>query len=301
VQTLIPVRSNLYTMSATKTYMLVPHYDFPPDGPIVLGSIISNIRDPGDSLNEEDIVEIPESSRHTTHKFDWQHTAESINGGGTGLWARCLSILGFGGNINAHFDSRSLDLYRIRDMETVFFSPSQTYLKQAVNKDCVRQYLEGSLYAPVYIITGLKIVRGPGAEVTKRRSLGGHGSAKFGVPGTVAGFPFAVDTGEVTLHHSGSENTSFGGGSDFVFGYRLGKITFHKSPQGAQVPKHQAYTVGAVLGVKDNPSVKNSPAAITATIEFGGDDAVAQELRGEELIPAIDEDDNQECKCFVVP
>ena len=284
-----------------KTYMLVPHYDFPPGGPIVLGSIISDIRKPDDSLNPEDIVEIPETSKYATHKHDWQHTVESINGGGTGVWARCLSILGFGGSINMHFDSRSLDHYRFRDLETVFFSPTQGYLKEAVNRESVREYLEGSLYAPIYIITGLKIVRGPGAEVTKRRSLGGDGSAKFGVPATLAGVPFAVDTGEVTLHHTDAENTSFGGSSDFIIGYRLGKITFHRNHEGAQVPEHQPHTDGAFLGVNDDQSAETSRLDITASIEFGGDDVIAQELQGEELIPAIDEEDNEECKCFVIP
>jgi hypothetical protein len=284
-----------------KIYMLVPHHDFPPDGPIVLGSIISDIRDPGNSLNREDIVEIPEDSKHKTHKYDWQHTIESTNDGRTGVWARCLSILGLGGSIGVGYDSRSLDHYRFQDLETVFFTPSQSYIEKAVNKDSVREYLEGSLYAPVYIITGLKIVRGPGAQVTSRRSHGQDGFAKFGLPGTIAGAHFAVDTGEVTLSHTDTENTAFGESSDFVIGYRLGKITFHKDGVGIQVPKYQIHKDGAMLGVKDDQNVGTSIPVINARVEFEGDDAVAQELLVEESIMAIDEDDNQECKCFVVP
>ena len=284
-----------------KLYMLVPHYDFPPDGPIILGSIISDIRKPDDSLNQDDIEELPAGSRHETHKYDLQQTIESTNGGGTGIWARCLSVLGLAGSLSMHFDSRSLDHIKCRDMETVFFSPSPVYLKQAVNKECVREYLEGSLYAPVYMITGLKIVRGPGAEVTKRRSLIGDGSARFGVPGTMAGVPFAVDTGEVSLHHTNSENTSFGGSSDFVIGYRLGKITFHKNSEGAHIPTLQTHTDGAFFGLRDDKNAEASLPVITPKINFEGDDAVVRDLQGEELIPAVDDDDNQTCMCFVVP
>jgi hypothetical protein len=284
-------------MATTKTYILVPHHDFPADGPIVLGSIIADLRDPGDSLNKESIVEI--SSRYTSHKKDWEHTIELIRDGRTGVWAQYLSLLGLGGNFGASFDARTTDHYRIKDLETTYFSPTQAYVEEAVNKPDVRSYLKGSRYAPVYMITGVKIARGPGSEIISKRSLGREGHAHFGL--SVAGSPLALDAGNMMLHQAGADNTSFGGSSDFVIGFRLAKISFHENAEGVRVPKQQMHTGGAMLGVKEGQTRGESSSTITAKVKFDGDEAVADDLREEDLITAIDEDDDQECRCFVVP
>lgn len=280
-----------------KTYILVPHHDFPADGPIVLGSIITDLRDPGDSLNKESIVEIP--SKYTSHKQDWRHTIELRRDGRTSVWARYLSFLGLHGNFGASFDARTTEHYRIEDLETTYFSPTQAYIEEAVNKPDIRSYLKGSRYAPVYMITGVKIARGPGSEVISKRTLGREGHAHFGF--FMAGSPLTLDAGDMMLHQAGADNTSFRGSSDFVIGFRLAKITFYENAEGVRVPKQQNHTDGAMLGIKEGQTRGESCSTITAKVKFDGDEAVANELREEDLITAIDEDDGQECRCFVVP
>ena len=283
-------------MATIKTYILVPHHDFPADGPIVLGSIIADLRDPGDSLNKESIVEIP--SRYSSHKQDWEHTIELMRDGRTGVWSRYLSFLGLGANFGASFDTRTTDHYRIKDLETTYFSPTQAYVEEAVSKPEVRSYLKGSRYAPVYMITGVKIARGPGSEIISKRSLGREGHAQFRL--SAAGFPSALDAGDIMLHQADADNTSFRGSSDFVIGFRLAKITFHENANGDHVPKQQKHTDGAMLGVKEDHSKGENCSTMAVKVRFDGDEAVADELR-EDLITAIDEIDDQNCGCFILP
>jgi hypothetical protein len=52
-------------MTSIKTYMLVPHQDFPASGSLQLGGIILDPKEPGESLSEDDVIEIPATSRHS--------------------------------------------------------------------------------------------------------------------------------------------------------------------------------------------------------------------------------------------
>jgi hypothetical protein len=125
-------------MSTTKTYLLVPHHDYPAGGPIVLGSIISDPLDPGDSLNQDNRVYILPNTIYTGHKTNWEHTIEHIEDGRVGVWAQCVNILGLGGGIGASFDMKTYDHYKFDDLETTYFYPRQAYVEEAVKR---RRYI----------------------------------------------------------------------------------------------------------------------------------------------------------------
>jgi hypothetical protein len=287
-------------MAATiKLWMLVPHHDFPANGPLVLGSIIANLSEPGDSLNEAAIVEIPQSSIYTVHKYDYHTTVESTTNGGAGVMARYLSAFSWG-RLGASFDAKSTNHFHFRDLETTYFSPKPSYIKESVSKHDVEEYLKGANYAPVFMVTGLKISRG-GAQVTNRSSYGRSGQGNVGLTAGVAGFPIAFDGADVTLNQSGLQDTSFGGSSDFVIGYRLGKISFHEDDDGDRKPKLSSHTAGAMWGADEVEEGEDASAKITARVQFGGDDAIVEDLCQEELVSAIDEGNDQECRCFIVP
>jgi len=288
-------------MAATlKLWMLVPHHDFPADGPLVLGSIIGNLSDPGDSLNEGAIIKIPESSIHKVHKYDYRTTIESTTNGGAGVLARYLSAFSWG-KLGASFDAKTTTHFHFRDLETIYFSPKPSYVKQSVSKHDVQEYLEGANYAPVYMITGLKISRGPDAQVTNRSSYGRGGQAKVGLNANLAGYPIVIDAGDVTLNQSGLDDTSFGGSSDFVVGYRLGKISFHENEDGDHIPHLTSYMAGAMWSADDEDEKGDGSVEFKGRVQFDGDDAILDDLCREDLTLAIDEADGQECRCFIVP
>lgn len=284
-------------METVKLYLLAPHHDIPADGPLVLGSLISDLRDP-ESLNERAVVYIPQEDVHTSNKYDLEETTESARGGYVGVCARYLSAI-LGGSLGANCDGKSGFHYKIPHLETSYFTPSQSYVEQAVNKHKVRTYLEYASFSPIYMIIGLKISRGQGLQITSTNWYGGEGRGRTGISASLAGHPFAIDSGDVTIRRSGLKDRSFGGSSDTVLAYRLGKITFRKNDDGSHTLKLEKYTVGALWGEEDE--IGKGTAEIQGEVLFNGDNAILLELRNEDLVTAIDEGDNQECRCFVVP
>jgi hypothetical protein len=286
-------------MSGPKTYFLVPHYDFPADGPVRLGSLILDPQEPGESINEGKIVEIS-SPIYTSTKENWEQSIELSTNGRTGLWARCVNILGLGGNIGASCDATTVEHYQFRDLETKYFSPSPTYLTAACNAPGVRAFLKGTRYAPIYMVTSLKIVHGPDAEVTSRRSMAREGHANMGLHGLMGASPFALDAGDLSVRNARTATSSFDGSSDFVFAYRLGKITFSPDAEGVPIPKHQLHKVGAVLGVDEDGNINKRVGEFPRAVRFEGEEAILLELDEEKVLTAIDEDDEGECKCYIV-
>jgi hypothetical protein len=63
-------------MTSIKTYMLVPHQDFPASGSLQLGGIILDPKEPGESLSEDDVIEIPATSRHSSHEYNSEQTID---------------------------------------------------------------------------------------------------------------------------------------------------------------------------------------------------------------------------------
>jgi hypothetical protein len=129
------------------------------------------------------------------------------------------------------------------------------------------------------------------------------GQANIGLPGILGVGPFAVDASDVSFRQGGTTNTSFSGSSDFVIGYRLGKITFEKSAQGLHAPKHQRHVAGAMLGLSEGRKNQDSRLNNDVEVIFEGEDALAKEFSEQDLvaIAAIDEDDDRDCQCFIVP
>jgi hypothetical protein len=292
-------------MASTKTYLLVPHHDFPADGPIVLGSIILDPREPGESLNEAEIPEIP--IKYPSHKYNWEQTVESMRNCNAGVWARCVEYVGWSGSLGMGFDTVIVDHYKFAHLETTFFTPSQEYIEGAVKTPKIRSFLEGARYAPVYMITGLKIVHGPGSHVISRRAMTQGGHANIGLSGFRDAGSSAVDSGDASIRQGGttSTNFSYNGSSDFVIGYRLGKITFQRgwwSGKGPHPPKYQRNVAGNMLGVSERRTNEDFHSSNAVKVIYEGEEAIAEELREQNLasIAAIDEGDDEDCQCFVV-
>ncbi|KAJ5747484.1 uncharacterized protein N7511_009180 [Penicillium nucicola] len=101
---------------------------------------------------------------------------------------------------------------------------------------------------PLYIITGLKIVRGAKTAVTRReRGVG----AQLGVEvdGTIwSGGTVPLGGGpELDIGRSKSQEVSWKESGDFVLAYRVRKIKVNKRTNG--VTRDEDYIKGAMLGV----------------------------------------------------
>jgi len=287
-------------MVPPKNYFLVPHHDLPADGPLALGGIILDPLDPNQLLNEGEIVDLPILSKHGSHKYNWERTVEDARDGRMSVWTRFVNLLGLGGIFGANFDVKTFTQYKFRDLETIYFNPNPSYVEDTVKKPAVLSCLKKCSYKlPLYMITGLKIVRGPGAAVTERKTqeYGGHAGIGRSAP---FGSPYVLDTGNMSGREASLQETTFGGSSDFVFAYRLSRISFTKGDNQSTVAKQERYTAGAMLGAKSKRKADDHTSGFMERLRFDGEDAVVRDLHRMKSVAAIDEDD-EACECFVVP
>ena len=169
--------------SKRKTFFLVRDFDLPPDGPLQLGSILSNATDCRSILNRDDRVVDQEPDQRTSHVL--RDFKSSSNDPAFGPWQKSMrGILG----LNA--STKETTEFSCEELLTVSFSPKDDYIRQSVDKRSVQAYLRRSiLSSPVYMVTGLKIARG--AKFPQSQSGGGHGvGASIGV--TIPGVPVEV-------------------------------------------------------------------------------------------------------------
>ena len=108
-----------------------------------------------------------------------------------GVWEIYVNYL-LGGNFGASFQAITVEYYRVQLLETTYFTASPTYPPAACSTPGVRSFLEGTRYAPVYMVIGLKIVHGPNAEVTSRRSTVLEGHENMGTHELMGDSPFAM-------------------------------------------------------------------------------------------------------------
>lgn len=288
-------------MVPPKNYFLVPHHDIPADDSLALGGIILDPLDPNQLLNEGEVVDIPILNKHSSHKYDWERAVEDARDGRMSVWTRFVNLLGLGGSFGANSDVKTFTQYKFRDLETIYFNPNPSYVEDAVKKPAVLACLKKCAYKlPLYMVTGLKIVRGPGAAMTQRKTqeYGGHAGIGISAP---FGTPYVLDTGDVSGRQASRQETTFGGSSDFVFAYRLSRISFTKGDDQSPVAKQEKYTAGAMLGAKSERKADDGVSIFMERLIVEGEDAVRRDLRGMESVAAIDEDDEQLCECFVVP
>ncbi|KAL0935472.1 uncharacterized protein CTRU02_210063 [Colletotrichum truncatum] len=226
-------------------FFYAPTLDYPPEGPIKLGNIITSVKNPHRPLS---CVAPPEdSSIFRTEKKSVHYTKEKLRSGKFSILTKFLSVLGFGIDVGAEIDNHDEEKYIFNTLETIQFIPTPAYVQQCVESDNVRRFLETSRYRkPVYIITGIKVVNGAEANTLKSRTVGGTFAVE--VDGTLlSGGAVPIGGGPGIEGKVGnSVSTSWAGSSDFVFAFRVSKVYVGKAT--GQVLKEEDYRKGAMLG-----------------------------------------------------
>lgn len=137
-----------------------------------------------------------------------------------------------------------ISVFGFDTVETIQFIPKPEYLEKCIAGPAVKRYLEKSRYRkPVYVITGIKIVRGANAKTCQNRSKGGETKVEADLT-TISGAPIALGP-EVNFRTESTTEMCFGGSSDFVFAYRVRKILVAK--KDSTIKRDKDYTKGAML------------------------------------------------------
>jgi len=229
-----------------KSYFLATDLSLPPDGPLRLGSILSRPSDGLSILNRDNYIPVPDQDvSPPVIQTNFRSISRSTDSSGMSLWAKFLQVQGLAGVDNSTIVKTG---FSCKELATLSFFPKDDYVKEAVDSAPVQKYLSGGLLSrPVYLVTGLKIARGVQQEVSrsKHSEIGGRvavdiGNVTLGVP---VGNEVSVAGLEALSGSKAGQRMLLGGSSDFIFAYRVRKITFRKRKQtedeGAAFRLHQ--------------------------------------------------------------
>ncbi|KAH8742704.1 hypothetical protein F5883DRAFT_513033 [Diaporthe sp. PMI_573] len=225
-------------------FYFAPTWDWPPEGPIQLGNVLTSIQKPDQPLHR---APLPIASEmFSSEKTEVEYSKEKLVEGKFSILTKFLSILGVGVDVGANRKNSDDEVYSFNRVQTLQFVPKEDYIQKCIEAENVRRYLDRSRYRkPVYIITGIKIVYGSKAKSHKSRAHGGKlGVAVDGTIWSGGTAPVSVEPG-VEANKETKTGTSWEGSSDFVFAFRVRKVHVAKKTQA--VDKSYDYTKGAML------------------------------------------------------
>lgn len=293
-------------------YFYAPTWDFPPDGPIQLGNVLTSLAKPERPLccNPPAAPDSPSLLRTT--KTHVEYTKEKVKSGKFALLTKFLSVLGVGVDISYEAEYRLVgpvitsyhplrsqlrltlfstdETFVFETIETTHFVPTPEYLQACVDQDRVVRYLQASRYRkPVYIITGTKVVKGAQANTLKSHSRGA--ALDISVDGTVwSGGAVPIGGGPgVKGKVAGKAGTKWEGSSDFVFAFRVSRV--HVAKDTAQVSREEDYRKAAMMD-KANEALEHIQQPQQSII---GVDQLDTDLEGYDVEELMDGDDQVHC------
>ncbi|RBA18520.1 hypothetical protein FPRO05_10813 [Fusarium proliferatum] len=161
----------------------------------------------------------------TTTKPDWSLSYERLMSFGSGIATSFLApLIGLGGDVAGKAFRNNKCVLKCQKLETIYFSPTHTYIAQSMATTTVKAYLKKHYWKSIYMITGLKIAHG--GSITSDKSIGNSADVAVSIDTTtltsvpVQGMPHI--SAEMSQEHA----VSFGLCHEpFVIGYQLLKIT----------------------------------------------------------------------------
>jgi hypothetical protein len=192
-------------------YVFVPKLDLPapPDGPLQLGSILTEWSRPKYPINNAADLYIPAEEIHRSFTpgvcFSYPDTTTGI----LKTFVKTISSL-------APAKRPSETVYKFDWLETVWFLPTSKYLSTAMEQPIVKSYLDASFLRQrlVYLVTGLKIARAAAVQSRGEWSYGTHKS-QLSMSDVAIGAEWPASATPAT------ESQRAEGSADFLVGYSL--------------------------------------------------------------------------------
>lgn len=249
-----------------KTYFRMPNFDYPPNGLVQLGQIITSPRDPYQRLATPLPIPDPHIQRNTF--TDYHEVIERVRRGNVGVWVQFLaSMLGVGGEATAKWATENSHVLQFRELEANCFEPENEYLQESVaSSEAVRTHIKKTPGKSLYMVTGVKIARGARSVLQEKQAMGVN--ARFGVDAKAfIGVP-AAGGPQIKSESTHHEKVQFGGSNDFVFAYRLLRII----PKPHGVIKKKQFEAGANTLSNDDGHVEDASGVEEGEPESGTQD-----------------------------
>ncbi|RSL45906.1 hypothetical protein CEP54_014095 [Fusarium duplospermum] len=280
-------------MSSTSNHSLVQTYHLPPNfsigpaprGPIQLGSILANLKDI-EVINSDCHVPIDAEKvfSHTQHGF--QATASRMRRGKLGIWAKAVGFEGLGGELSGSRETNREFEYKFGRLDTLYFTPTPAYRRASMKELDVAEYVEAKGWAPVYLVTGLKVAVQPSVQMSTSRSFAALGEA--GVS-DITGLPVNVGP-RVDLRGQDQSSEGWTTSDDFIFGIRVEKLVYKQQWLSRQRRdegplQSELFTKGAQLVGEGDDSDDEDEEDEIIEVELGEDmGKVSQMEDGEETL-----------------
>lgn len=209
-------------------YHQAPNFSIiPPDcgGYLRLGSIITSISNADDEpINLDCRIDIPESKICHHRQNGFTATRLHMLNDSYAILARLMATKGLGGELRYAPERSNHDIYHFRSIDTIYFTPQQQYLVQSMNQEDVRDHIESTKYKAVYMITGLKIARGPSVRMSKGTKTVVNFEVGAQQPG---GLPVELGP-KLSVSRDARVELGFEDSDDFIFGIRVKKLAFKR-------------------------------------------------------------------------
>lgn len=229
----VRIQASLRMAAHRKSYFLAPSFDYPANGPIALGNIISDPYFPAESLlvGASRVLDgaSQEPNLYASIIEGWQDIRAAHNNGRLGVWARFLEIVDT--STAGHWERNTYEDYKCDEMETQYFLPELAYLQTRVADPRVKQVMEmrrGGLGTrrAVYIITGVKIAKGLAIASGAGQERGFDAAASVDVT-PLSGGAVPLGVGARAKRTAGTQQkTTAKIVGDCTFAYQLCKLRF---------------------------------------------------------------------------
>lgn len=291
-----------------KSYFAAPNLTCHPDGPVALGSIITDPLDPEHSLNPKRVA-IPNSDIFVIDQDNYEEEVKEKSTTKASFWLKFLEWMGF--EVSGEREDDSLRVTKFDKLETRTFLPSTDYITTSLREPDLQSFLardDGETL--IYMITGVKIAYG--VDFMEKLGKRSEGKLSANADGNVAELPLG---GKASAERSTGDERSLNfkiTKTPVVFAYRLQQIRYRKGLS----PTHEPYRTGALYGIgdRDGGGVEDGVDAkkgVTAIVFLGldEDDVTADDvgLESAELDDGVGgrggrgSDDSEDGLCEFIP
>ncbi|KAI8712714.1 hypothetical protein NCS52_01370200 [Fusarium sp. LHS14.1] len=207
--------------------------------------------------------------------------------GELGTWAKAVGFEGLGGEFSGSRETSRECKYIFRRLDTFYVSPSPAYRRASMKELDVVEYVEATGWAPVYLVTGLKIAVQPSVQMSTSKSFVALGEA--GVS-EVAGLPVNIGP-RVGFQSQDKSSEGWTASDDFIYGTRVEKLVFKRQwlsrqSRGEGPLQSKLFTKGAQLVGEDSDSEEEDEDEIVEVLgeDSDGMEMVSQMETGEETL-----------------
>lgn len=223
----------------SREYFLAPNWSTRPypDGPIQLGSIIRDLS-VLEPLNRT-VHTIPEAQLYPADtKTGFEISFSHLHSANLDLKARALGLLGVGANVSIERMKGTSEVLTCQTLLTSTFSPTDAYVREAIEHPDVKPYINGRFRNSVFMITGIKVASGASFKSSTSNSLSVAAKANPVPSGALA--DVGLTAGYVNKADEGEKSTAQ---NDVIVAFKVKKMRL--SIRGEI--KHRNYTHNAEM------------------------------------------------------